>query len=94
MVASATKNGRRIFVAVNGLKSETERAYETKRLIQHAFDYFETKTVFTSKTTIGEIPVKHKKIPLMPVYVMEDVIVTYPKHLKSELKAFISPIGL
>ncbi|MFV9838754.1 MAG: D-alanyl-D-alanine carboxypeptidase family protein [Aaplasma endosymbiont of Hyalomma asiaticum] len=91
MVASAARNGRRVFVAVNGLKTETERAYETKRLIQYAFDYFETKTVFTSETIIGEIPVRHKKITLMPVYVKEDVVVTYPKNLRSEIKAFISP---
>ncbi|MEH0831106.1 D-alanyl-D-alanine carboxypeptidase family protein [Anaplasma bovis] len=89
MAASAEKDGRRIFVVVNGLITEAERAYEVKRLVLHALNHFETKSLFKSGTTVGYIEKVGKKNSL-PVYVRNDVVVVYRKGAARKIRMFIS----
>ncbi|MDB1135318.1 D-alanyl-D-alanine carboxypeptidase [Candidatus Anaplasma sp. TIGMIC] len=90
IIASAVKDGRRVVVVVNGLQTETERAYEVKKLISYAFNRFGTKTVFEAGSIVGEVPVSHRRGVTLPVYVSEDVVATYPKSMEHNIKAFIS----
>ncbi|MGN7678217.1 MAG: D-alanyl-D-alanine carboxypeptidase family protein [Anaplasma sp.] len=90
MAASAEKDGRRIFVVVNGLQTETERAYEVKRLLLYALNRFETKTVFSAGSTVSEVGVWNGKDRTVPIYVREDVVVTFPKDALKNLRVFVS----
>ena len=90
IAASAQKDGRRVFVVVNGLKTETERAYETKRLLLYAFNRFETKAIFPAGSIIGEVKVWNGKSETVKMHVLDDVVISYPKDLSKGVKAFIS----
>lgn len=90
MIASAHRGDRRVFVVISGLKTELERAYETKKLIMYAFNKFDIQTVFHAGSIVGTIPVRDTSAKL-PVMVAHDVIVSHPKSSQREIKAFISP---
>ena len=53
LVGSATQNGLRLIVVVNGLKTATERANEGKRLLEWGFKGFEQRYLFAEGQTIG-----------------------------------------
>ncbi|MFV9870694.1 MAG: D-alanyl-D-alanine carboxypeptidase family protein [Anaplasma ovis] len=90
IAASAQKDNRRVFVVVNGLKTETERAYETKRLLLYAFNRFETKVIFPAGSIIGEVKVWNGRSKAIKMHVLDDVVISYPKDLSKGVKAFIS----
>ena len=54
LVGSAERNGLRLIVVINGLKSEKERADEGKKLIEWGFRGFEAKLLFAEGQTVGE----------------------------------------
>jgi D-alanyl-D-alanine carboxypeptidase (penicillin-binding protein 5/6) len=54
LVGSVERDGLRLIVVVNGLKSEKERADESKRLLEWGFHGFETKMLFAEGQIIGE----------------------------------------
>ncbi|MCU7611278.1 D-alanyl-D-alanine carboxypeptidase family protein [Anaplasma capra] len=90
IAASAARDNRRIFVVVNGLRTETERAYETKRLFLYAFNRFETRVIFPAGSTIGEVKVLNGKSRVIPMYVRDDIVISYPRDLSKNVKAFVS----
>jgi serine-type D-Ala-D-Ala carboxypeptidase (penicillin-binding protein 5/6) len=57
LVGSAVQNGQRLIVAINGLKSATERANEGKRLLEWGYKAFEHRSLFAEGQTIGEAKV-------------------------------------
>lgn len=91
MIASAHRGDRRVLVVISGLKTELERAYETKKLISYGFNKFDIKTVFHSGSTVGTIPLHKHAFVKLPVMVAQDVVVSYPKNSRPEVKAFITP---
>jgi len=54
LVGSAVQNGLRLIVAVNGLKSEKERADEAKKLIEWGFHSFQLNTLFEPGQVIAD----------------------------------------
>ncbi|ACZ48942.1 D-alanyl-D-alanine carboxypeptidase [Anaplasma centrale str. Israel] len=90
IAASAQKDNRRVFVVVNGLKTETERAYETKRLLLYAFNRFETKVVFPAGSVVGEVKVWNGRKGTVQMHVRDDVVISYPRDLSKSVKAFVS----
>jgi D-alanyl-D-alanine carboxypeptidase (penicillin-binding protein 5/6) len=54
LVGSAVQNGLRLIVAVNGLKSEKERADEAKKLIDWGFHSFQLNTLFEPGQIIAD----------------------------------------
>jgi D-alanyl-D-alanine carboxypeptidase (penicillin-binding protein 5/6) len=57
LVGSAVQNGWRLIVAINGLKSEKERADEGKRLLEWGYRTFESRVLFAEGQTIGDAKV-------------------------------------
>jgi len=57
LVGTAVQNGVRLIVAINGLKSEKERAEEGKRLLEWGYRTFESRLLFPEGQTIGEAKV-------------------------------------
>jgi D-alanyl-D-alanine carboxypeptidase (penicillin-binding protein 5/6) len=53
LVGSAIKDGLRLIVVVNGLKSDGERANEAKRLLEWGFSGFESRILFAENQTVG-----------------------------------------
>jgi D-alanyl-D-alanine carboxypeptidase (penicillin-binding protein 5/6) len=53
LVGSATQNGQRLIVVVNGLKSAQERAEEARKLLQWGFRSFDPRTLFQPGDEIG-----------------------------------------
>jgi D-alanyl-D-alanine carboxypeptidase (penicillin-binding protein 5/6) len=53
MVASALVDGRRLIVVVNGLKSDADRASETKRLLDLGFREFRQYILFKQNEVVG-----------------------------------------
>jgi D-alanyl-D-alanine carboxypeptidase (penicillin-binding protein 5/6) len=54
LVGSATQDGQRLIVVVNGVETAKERANEAKRLLEWAFRNFESRLLFRAGTVIGE----------------------------------------
>src|ERR1700745_3873376 len=54
LVGSASQNGLRLIVVVNGLKSEKERADEAKKLLQWGFNNFQAGLLFDNGAVIAE----------------------------------------
>jgi D-alanyl-D-alanine carboxypeptidase (penicillin-binding protein 5/6) len=54
LVGSAERNGLRLIVVINGLKSEKERGDEGKKLLEWGFRGFEAKLLFAEGQTVGE----------------------------------------
>lgn len=57
LVASATRNGRRVVLAVTGLPTEAARREETGRLIAWAFREFENRRLFEPGAVLAEAEV-------------------------------------
>ncbi|OCW58155.1 D-alanyl-D-alanine carboxypeptidase family protein [Hoeflea olei] len=57
IVASIQRDGRRLFLAMSGLVSESERAEEARKMLEWGIRAFEKKTLFDKDETIGELGV-------------------------------------
>lgn len=57
LVASAERNGRRVFLAISGLPSDKERTEEAVRLLDWAFGSFEMRHLFKPGQVIGSASV-------------------------------------
>jgi D-alanyl-D-alanine carboxypeptidase (penicillin-binding protein 5/6) len=68
LVGSAERDGARLIVVVNGLKSEKERADESKRLLEWGFNGFDAKMLFAEGQIVGEARLfggEQRHVPLM-----------------------------
>jgi D-alanyl-D-alanine carboxypeptidase (penicillin-binding protein 5/6) len=68
LVGSATRNGLRLVVVVNGLKTANERADEAKKLLEWGFRSFEQRILFAEGQTIGSAKVfggSSSQVPLV-----------------------------
>jgi D-alanyl-D-alanine carboxypeptidase (penicillin-binding protein 5/6) len=54
LVGSATQNGLRLIVVINGLKTANDRANEGKRLLEWGFKGFESRYLFAEGQNIGD----------------------------------------
>ena len=78
LVASATRDERRVLLVVTGLESTQQRGQEAERLINWAFRAFETKRLYKAGEPIAEAAVwigTTERVALAPA---RDVIVTVP----------------
>jgi D-alanyl-D-alanine carboxypeptidase (penicillin-binding protein 5/6) len=57
MVASAERNGTRLFLAMGGLASDKERLEETKKALEWGLSSFQTKIIFPQNEVIGQASV-------------------------------------
>ncbi len=73
MTASATQDGRRLIVVVNGLTSEAERAAETKRLLDIGFREFKTYALLKPGEVVGEAEVWAGEFHTVPLAVRQPV---------------------
>ena len=54
LIGSAVRDGRRLIVVVNGLKSTKERAAEAQKLLDFGFRQFRSYELFGANETVGD----------------------------------------
>lgn len=54
LTASATRDGQRLILVVNGMKSEKEREAEARKLLEWGFNSFKSYKLFDQAETVGE----------------------------------------
>ncbi|WP_196492735.1 D-alanyl-D-alanine carboxypeptidase family protein [Ehrlichia ruminantium] len=87
-IISIQKHGKRVFILVNGLKSQEELLSEAQMLVNHVYDNFSTKTIFEKGNKIEEIMVNGGKT--IGVTVKDNVTISYPKDSYHNIKIFVS----
>jgi len=95
MVASAVQDGRRLILVVNGLKNETERASETKRLFDLAFREFRTYTLLKAGEVVGEAEVWAGEVRGVPLAVRQPVKMLMRRASRDGLKVkldYLEPV--
>lgn len=87
LIASGkSKDGRRVIVVLNGMKSDDERKSESARLLQWALKGFKTVSLFEDGKSISEAPVYlgvNNKVPLKAKTPVKFVV---PKIFARDLK--------
>jgi D-alanyl-D-alanine carboxypeptidase (penicillin-binding protein 5/6) len=86
LVASVERNGRRIIMVENGLKSMQQRADEARKLIEFGFREFENYRPFRAGETVAEADVWLGTQAKVPLVVEKDAVITLPRNARSKAK--------
>lgn len=96
LVGSAKKNGRRIIMVINGLKTQRERSEEAKKLMLWGFRDFDNYSILKKDVAVVNVPVwlgGAKKVSAVPA---ENIVLTLPKGRQKNVKARVvyeSPVS-
>src|SRR5262245_43286279 len=90
MVASATQDGRRLILVINGLKNDTERGAEAKRLLDLGFREFKTYTLLKAGDVVGEAEVWAGEKKGVPLSVRQPVKVFMRRASRDGLKVVLT----
>lgn len=86
LMASGTKDGRRVVLVVNGLPDEKARADESARLLEWGLKAFTNISLFKAGDTVDQAPVVMGSAETVPLTVEKNVAVTLPFAVKNDLK--------
>ncbi len=86
LTASARRDGRRIIMVVNGLKSMNERSREAERLIDWGFNEFDNYKIFSPGQVVDNAGVWLGMQPTVPLTVSKETFVTLSKRDRPGLK--------
>jgi D-alanyl-D-alanine carboxypeptidase (penicillin-binding protein 5/6) len=95
LIASAERDGRRIFLFVDGLPSMRSRSDESGRLLDWAFQSFQNVRLAKAGDILDVAPVWYGSQDTVPLAVAKDLIATLPKNGLHDLRAkaiFPAPI--
>ncbi|WP_252508706.1 D-alanyl-D-alanine carboxypeptidase family protein [Magnetospira sp. QH-2] len=90
LTASAQRNGRRLIMVVNGLKSVRARASEAERLMEWGFREFGNYDLFRAGDTVLEAPVWLGEAGQVPLIIEEDLIITLKRTARKKMKVTVS----
>jgi D-alanyl-D-alanine carboxypeptidase (penicillin-binding protein 5/6) len=90
LVASSLRDGRRLVMVLNGMKSMHERAIESERMMNWAFSNFENVTLFSANETIDNAPVWLGRDKTVPLVGGHDLVVTMPRSWRQTASIKIS----
>jgi D-alanyl-D-alanine carboxypeptidase (penicillin-binding protein 5/6) len=96
LVASSLRDGRRLIMVLNGMKSMHERAVEAEKTMNWAFANFENVTLFSANEVIDNVPVWLGQDKTVPLVGGRDLVVTLPKswrHTASIRVNYDAPLG-
>ncbi len=96
LAASSIKNNRRLILIINGLETNKNRKFESKRLMDKGFFQFKNFHFVEKEEVIDNIKVWNGKKKLLDVYSPTKVSITIPSSLRKKLKVFIqyqSPVN-
>lgn len=87
LVASASKNGRRFVLVVNGLKNEKEREEEASNLLQYGMLNFTNVTIAKTGETIATTDVYLGSKTKLPLMLQDDLVITTHVTQQNKVKA-------
>lgn len=90
LTASAIRNGTRLVLVVNGLRSERTRARESERFLEWGFRTFKTYKLLHAGQKIEDAPVWLGETARVPLVVSEDVVLTLPKRTRRKMSAALA----
>lgn len=85
LIASGTRDGRRVVLVLNGMKDAKERAQEGARLLEWGLRGFENRTLLKAGETVTEAPVVLGREDTVPLIVDKRLRVTLPKTARNDL---------
>ena len=83
---SASQEGRRLILVINGLESDNARVEEGDKLLRWGFREFEDKTLLHKGQKIADGDVWFGKQPSVALIADQDFTVTLPANTKSDIK--------
>jgi serine-type D-Ala-D-Ala carboxypeptidase (penicillin-binding protein 5/6) len=86
LAGSTVRNGRRIIVVINGLKSAKERSQESERLTEWAFRDFDTYDMFKSGDIVDTARVWLGDKDFVPMTVESDFKITLSRKARRTMK--------
>jgi len=93
LVGSATRGGRRLIMVINGLETARARSVEAERMMNWAFDAFETYKLLRAGETVETAELWLGQAETAALVVNQDVTVTLPRASRSNLKVSVSYSG-
>lgn len=85
LAASATRNGRRLILVLNGLESVQDRAQEAERLLDWGFREFGNYTLFNAGDVVDNAPVWLGEEATVPLVIAQDLTVTLSRAARRQL---------
>jgi D-alanyl-D-alanine carboxypeptidase (penicillin-binding protein 5/6) len=95
MIGSGVRDGRRVIIVINGVKSMQARADEAAKLLDWGLRGFETVTLFKAGDTVEQAAVAMGQAPSVPLVVDHMAKATVMKSMRNDLKvdiAYTSPL--
>lgn len=90
VVATAERNGVRLYLALAGLKTDKERMEETRRVFDWAFNNFKRHKVFRKDEIVAEAPVFGGDVSRVPLKPETDVDIYIPVDNPDRIRARIA----
>ncbi len=87
LVASAKRGDRRLLSVVLGTVSESARAVESQKLINHGFQAYDTRRLFKKDDTVASLPVYKGALEAVPVGFDRDLYFSLPRQDFDRLKS-------
>ncbi len=87
LVGTAQQNGMRLILAVNGLKSEKERADESKKILEWGFHNFQSGQLFAEGQTIAEARTYGGEQRYVPLTAKRSVSLMVPRGVREKVVA-------
>ncbi len=92
LIASARRDTRRLIAVVLGAASETARAIEAQKLLNHGFQFFESVRLYEKGAPVAQLQVWKGSEREVPIGFQEDFFVTVPRGQKDQLKAALESV--
>ncbi len=93
LVGSATQNGQRLILVVNGLKTAADRAEESRKLFDWGFRSFDPRVLFQPGETVGTASVYGGAQSEVPLTCDRPVKIFLPRGSQDRLMAKIVYVG-
>ncbi len=90
LVASAKRGDRRLLSVVVGTASESARAVESQKLLNHGFQAFDTRRLFKKDDTVHSLPVYKGAEETVPVGFDRDLYFSLPRQDFDRLKSSLT----
>ncbi len=87
LVGSAVQNGLRLIVVVNGLRSEKERADDSRKLLEWGFHNFQSGLLFAEGKSIADAKVYGGEQGYVPLVAPRDVRLMVPRGVRERIVA-------
>ena len=93
LTASASRDGRRLIVAANGMENVNERAREIERILDYGFTEYSNYTLFKAGDIVEQIEVWLGDKVNVPLIINHDVTVTLSRAERRDLKVKVVAPG-